>query len=70
MKHIVELYSCFQFHLSKELYCNCTLHGICIIHSCTHSEDAVVLFPYIARVLHTKRTLSLKLRSSHSPVDP
>jgi len=25
---------CNEPHLSKELYCNCTLHRICIIHSC------------------------------------
>jgi hypothetical protein len=34
VKHLVELCSCSLFHLSKELYCNCTLHCICIIHSC------------------------------------
>jgi hypothetical protein len=66
VKHIVELCSCFLFHLSRELYCNCTLHGICIIHSCAAavyyayvvggaalSEHTVVLCPYITRILHT-----------------
>jgi hypothetical protein len=68
------------------MYCICTIHGICIIQSCAvtvyyallggggggaaHSEHVGVLCPDIKRVLHTRRTMSLRLRGLHFPVDP
>jgi hypothetical protein len=77
VKHIVQLV------VASCLYCNCTLQGIWIIHSCAAavhyalrwgggllSEPVVVLCPYITRILHTIRAPSLRSRGLHSPVDP